>query len=488
MAELVRPQFAKKEEQEQPKFKGALAKNEALEAGKFGLGKARYRLVIDSPVAGVEGTYFWIIRELEERPPFGLNYSGENGRIEKIKDVYTAGETSSYWGMTEQRKGVQQDKFQQLMANVGQLLKTLFQLLRELRIIEERLLYYEKSNEGDRSAEVALKSIWVDMVEGGSKNPVSVLGLSSQVGFVTLPDLFFSIHPKEEDVDSEVDKLSEGGINRKVREVLGRKLKQYLFWKKQTYKELKQGMEFKLKYMRQHYHVIRLYLNWLRPYLKNVQRLQMQETEKDKDIIAAFETSKIELEILGIKTKYEAEGEYGKESKDFKEFFPVVRVQLEYVAMPEIAFQAEGQRGAVHRGRTIVTIEAFAARVKKDDGKIIQDDLEEYKKKIEGEDMELLAAVDASILALKEDLEYYLIKAGEIKKKEDEKEDESGGSVFSPFKHLFLGFKEIGGIPTLRKKEKSKNIDEKIAAENIAKFDAYIIYNIYKKTHGMFTE
>ncbi len=485
MADLVKPQFAEK--QEKQKFKGALAKDEVLVPGKFGLGKAHYKLVIDSPIAGVEGTYFWIIRQLEERPPFGLNYTGEFGRIEKIKDVYTAGETSSYWGMTEQRKGLQQDKFQQLMANVGQLLKTLFQLLRELRIIDERLAYYEKSNEGDRSAEVALKSIWVDLVEGGSKNAASVLGLGSQVGFVTLPDLFFSVHPREEgDVDKEVDKLEKGGINRKVREVLGRKLKQYLFWKEKTHKELKQGKEFKLKYMRQHYHVIRLYLNWLRPYLRNVQRLQMQGTAADKDIIAAFETSKIELEILGIKTKYEAEGEYGKEVKDFKEFFPVVRVQMNHVVMPEIAFQAEGQRGAIHRGRTVVTIEAFVAQGKKDEeGKI--PDIEEYKKRIEGEDMELLAAVDASILTLKEDLDYYLLEAGEIKKKESNQEEDSE-NVFSPFKHLFLGFKELGGIPTLRRKEKSKNMDEKSAAENIAKFDAYIVYNIYKKTHGMFTE
>ncbi len=477
MANIIEQHFAKKEDQ---KFKGDLANNKVLTPGKFGLKEAKYRLVLDSPVSGVEATYFWVIRMMEDRPPFGLNYVEPNGKIEKIKDVYTAGETSSYWGMTEQRKGVQQDKFQQLMANIGQLLKTLFQLLREVRIIEERLLYYEKSDQGDRSAEVALKSIWVDLVEGGSKNPASVLGLGSQVGFVTLPDLFFSIHPKkEEDVDREVDKLSEGGINRKVREVVGRKLKQYLFWKVKTYKELKQGYEFKIKYMRQHYHVIRLYMNWLRPYLKNVQRLQMQPTAGDKDIIAAFETSKIELEVLGIQNKYEADGEYGKELKDFKEFFPVIRVRMDYVAMPEIAFQSEGQRGAVHRGRTIIIIEAFTAT---------KEDIEEYKRKIEKEDMELLASIEESIRSLKEDLEYYLIKGGELKKDEENKEQEKGASVASPFKHLFLGFKELAGIPTLGKKTKSKNLSEKGAAEGIAKVHAYVLYNIYKKAHGMFTE
>ncbi|MBS3144155.1 hypothetical protein J4208_01075 [Candidatus Woesearchaeota archaeon] len=485
MADLVTAQFEKKEGKDP---KGDLAKNKVLAPGKFGLGKAQYRMVIDSPVAGVEGIYFWIIHNMEDKPPFGFNYTGETGEIKKIKDIYTAGETSSYWGMSEQRKGVQQDKFQQLMANVGQLLKTLFQLLRELRIIEERLEFYKKSEAGDRSSEVALKSIWVDLVEGGSKNAASVLGLGTQVGFVTLPDLFFSVHPKTPgDVDREVDKLEKGGFNRKVREVLGRKLTQYLTWKEKTYKELRQGYEFKLKYLRQHYHVIKLYLNWLRPYLQNVQRLQMQDTRHDKEIIAAFETSRIQLEVIGIKRQYEEDGEYGKQLKKFEEFFPVVRVKIDHVAMPEIAYQTEGQRGAIHRGRTILTIEAFVAQVVKDsDGNIIRDDIKEYEQKLEGEDMELLAAVDASILALKDDLEYYLIQGGDIKKKEEEEAKKDG--PFNPFKHLFLGFKELAQIPTKNRGKKSKNLGEKGSAEKIAKSDAYIIYNLYKKTHGMFAE
>ena len=40
-----------------------------------------------------------------------------------------------------------------------------------------------------------------------------------------------------------------------------------------TYKELQVRKNFNLGYLRQHYSVIRLYLNWLRPYLKNIQRL-----------------------------------------------------------------------------------------------------------------------------------------------------------------------------------------------------------------------
>jgi len=336
---------------------------ELIKTGKFGTGISEYKLVVDSSQAGVEEKYFWIIRYLEKTSPYGRDYYGDKGQIFKVKDIYTAGETSSYWGSIEQRRAAQIDKFQQIMANVGNMIKALFQLLRELRIIDERLEYYERGYKGEEAAEVSLKSIWVDMVEGGAKNPGSVTGLAVQVGFVTLPDFFYTVHPKKiDDVEREVEKLEEGGINRKVREVLARKLKQYLIWKEKTYRELKIGKDFKLKYMRQHYHVIKLYLNWLRPYLRNIQRLQMKETFSDKDIIAAFETSKIELEILAVKYKYLADVPYGhKEEREFKTFFPCVQLKIDFVAIPELTFQQDFQRGAVHRGRTTILIRGIVA-------------------------------------------------------------------------------------------------------------------------------
>ena len=151
-----------------------------------------------------------MIRYLENKTPFGREYIGKGGYIIKTKDIYAAGETSSYWGSVEQRKGAQIDKFQQLMANVGNMLKALFQLWRELRILEERLEFYTESEKGSDSAEVALKDIWVTTVEGGAKNANSVMGLATQVGFVVLPDLFYSIHPRK---NTDVDKLTKQKIH-----------------------------------------------------------------------------------------------------------------------------------------------------------------------------------------------------------------------------------------------------------------------------------
>ncbi len=441
--------------------------------------KAEYNLTMDSTQTSVEEKYFWFVRFLTNRQPFGLEYVGDQGYLIKTKDIYTAAETSSYWGSIEQRRAAQIDKFQQIMSNVGSMLKALFQLLRELRIIDERLDYYDRSYKGETAAEVALKSIWVDIVEGGSKNAGSVTGLASQVGFVTLPDLFYNIHPKNIDnVEKEAEKLKEGGFNRKVREVLARKLKQYMIWKEKTYHELKVGQQFKLKYLRQHYNVIKMYLNWLRPYLKNIKRLQMKAGGKDIDIISAFDTSKIELEVLAIRTKYEKDSERRKEVTKYKEYFPCLRIMWTFVGIPELAYQQEYQRGALHRGRATIRIEGWAVK---------QSDIDDYQKEMEKEDIDLLSAVDESILALKDDLDKYLEKAGQVAKKEEEK-PEKKESLFAPFKALGEGFKEITTGMKKMFKNNDPNAGEREGALKAVQAEAYILYQVFKKTKGMLAE
>tara|TARA_Y100000310_G_C20664959_1_gene806976 strand:- start:902 stop:2329 length:1428 start_codon:yes stop_codon:yes gene_type:complete len=458
--------------------------SENLTKGRFG-GAARYRLMMDSPQAGVESKYFSILRILTDDEPYGRGIKENAGHVVKTKDIYSAGETSSYWGSVEQKRGAQIDKFQQIMQNVGSMVKTMFQLLRELRIMEERIKFYEDSDKGDKNAEVHLKSVWSDVVEGGAQSPTSVMGLTSQVGFAALADLFFSIHPKtDKDVEKEVKKLKETyGINKKVREVLGRKLKQYLVWREKTYKELSVGQKFKLGYLRQHYSVIRLYLSWLRPYLRNIQRLQMKTegVATDKDLVAAFETSKLELEFLAIRDEYFKGTERGKIKTKFKDFFPVVRVRINFVVIPQMAYQDEGQRGAMHMGQSEILIDGAVLSKK---------ELENYQKNLNEDDMDLLTVIDSSIEALREELSYYLEKAGgafDIHKEPEEKKEKPKGGIFEPFIALGDFFKEIAGVE-FKKKQKGSSSSEKDAAEFLAKLDSYLAYYIFKKQNGMITE
>src|SRR3989339_1363189 len=257
----------------------------------------KYRLFVEGFNISIEEPYFWCLDY--------LRYMWGYADIDKITDIFSAAENSAFFGSSQQRLGVQQDKASQYLATIGKMVKELFQLVRELRVLDERMGYYHDSftkSKSSESAEITLKGIWVDMVEQGAKNPASVYGMAREVQFTTLPDLFFSTHPlKQEDVDIVVER-ERGEFNRKVREVLKRKLRTYLAWKEHTFDEMKNRRIFTLKYLRQHYEIIKMYMAWVKPYLKNIQRLMMDQSKAETpDILVAFETSMIEIEILAKK-------------------------------------------------------------------------------------------------------------------------------------------------------------------------------------------
>ena len=89
----------------------------------------RRRLVYETYSKPIEETYFWILQHLTE---------GMDGFpiAEKIIDIFTASEQSSFWGQTSTRLGVQQDKVSQYLATIGKMIKDLFQLVREVRVLK----------------------------------------------------------------------------------------------------------------------------------------------------------------------------------------------------------------------------------------------------------------------------------------------------------------------------------------------------------------
>ena len=60
--------------------------------------------------------------------------------------------------------------------------------------------------------------------------------------------------------------------------------------------------KFELKYLRQHYETINLYISWIKPYLRYTKRMQQTEKlEKDSRLIKSFEGAYVEIEVLGKK-------------------------------------------------------------------------------------------------------------------------------------------------------------------------------------------
>jgi len=434
----------------------------------------RLRLHYEGYNISIEEPYFYILHY--------LRYFSGFANIDKITDVFAAAENSAFFGASQQRLGSQQDKVSQFMATIGKMVKELFQLVRELRVLDERLSYYfdsyRKNSRSRESAEITLKGTWVDLVEQGAKNPASVYGMAREVQFTTLPDLFFSTHPhKQEDVDDTVN-IERGQFNRKVKEVLKRKLRTFLAWKEHTFEELKNRRVFTLKFLRQHYEVIKMYMGWVRPYLRNIQRLQLDQSKTESpDLLIGFESSMMEVELLAKKPS-------GKVNE-------CLLLSYMFRTRPEMNYQQEGyQRGPIHLGRVEIDFRTYAWT---------DEEVENYKKMRVQEDFQLLGVVDGAVKAamesLGDELMRYLKEAGEdlVEKGKGEAKEVKKQSFMSPYTSIFKGFKELfgsGSKKQIRPKKPSKTDFLKLElsrkkAEAAVKIQAWTIYHHFKKHHGM---
>jgi len=436
------------------------------------------RLVYESFQISMEETYFWILNYLRE----GIGFS----QVDKITDTFSASEYSALGGVAQQRISMQQEKVSQFMHTIAKLVRELFQLVRELRILDERLAYYKdaesKSIRNFVDAQITLKGIYVDQVEGGAKSPSSVYGMSREVQFTTLPDLFFMTNvEKTEDIPEAVEALA---FNRKVKEVLKRKLYAFMRWKEYTGKEQTSRRNFTLQYLRQHFDTILMYMQWTKPYLKTIKRMQADQRKSDMpDLVGAFEGAVIETEFLA---HYKPEGA-GK-------YFGIIDVHIEFRVKPTLSYTQEHyQRGPIHVGRAEITMRTYAWDEKQ---------IENYIKYRKDESFDLLKMVDKNIEDsmnyLGEELKKYLREAGEpsIFEKPQEKKPQTGkkkgeiGSIFGGFKELFGSLVPSGGDVKGKPKRKSKAVimkedNEKKDAYKYAKAGMWLIYKNYKKAHKM---
>ncbi len=439
---------------------------------------SHYRLVHENPNSSLEEGYFWVLEHLRvDRGFFD---------IIKITDSYASTEASAFWGNQQQRLGAQQGQAQGLLANIGKFVKELFQMVRELRIIDERLDAYENWQKSP-SADVTLKSIFTDQVEGGTKNPQSVFGLAQSVGFTILPDIFFSTRVYDKNT---LDQVIEGmHYNTNIKNVLRRKLYQFIVWKEQTHKELKNRRTFNIRYLHQHWAIIKLYMQWAKPYLKNVQRLQMQDgREDDPELISSFDNNLSEIEIIAKKPPVGA-NKAGKGG-----FYPVLVITFTFRTRPEMAVRKEYQQGPAHMGRLQMDFRSYSWT---------DEEIQNYKKMRDRETIELLGILDTHLNdvmdALGDDFQAYIDERIEEDKYEEEEKKKTTkqlitqltgkGSALEPFTAVFGGFGEIfGSFVTLpKKKGKTKQINEAAKAKALgeAKSQLFLMWHIYKKAHRL---
>lgn len=472
-----------------------ISKDQILEyANQYPEPENRFRVIYEVPGTGIESLYFWSLTHLRQ-----LGYP----IIDKITDLFSASESSSLFGAGQQRLGLTQDRVMQFLRLIHDMVRSIPVYVRELRAIAERVSIYEKTEEDDKEGEAAektLKGLYVDLVEGGAKSPASVFGLSQQVGFVVLPNLFFETRqgPDESDKDfkERVADMTDD-FPQDVVTVLQRKLFQYYNWKKHSEQELKRRRSYLLRYMRQYYSTIKLYMHWVKPYLRAIKRLGLDlEKNTQTELIRAFETSLVEIEVLAQKVEKDTKdkGEKGKGP------FNCILMTFNYRTKPSMTHTTPDfqHRGPSHVGEAEITWRSYSWYAK---------DIEMYKKLKAEEDIDLLKNIDETLRAalegVEDDLATFLKEAdaevfGEEAKEETKKPKRPPlESFMSPITSIFKGAGEsvkamTGGFKDIlkafwpaAKKDGGGKSDK--AVQTAAKKSCFLHYKNFKKAHNMTT-
>jgi len=434
----------------------------------------RYKLVYEAFNMSLEEMYFWSIGHVRQDGGFPF--------MVKVTDIFSASENSAFFGQSAQRLSIQEDRASSFLRGISEMVKTLFQIVRELRIIDERLDIYKEWKK-TKSADATLKGIFADFAEnkGGQMQPGSIYHLSNQVGYAVLPDLFFNtIVYNKNDIDKVVDGMS---FNKNVKAVLKRKLFQFIVWKEKTEVELESRRKFQIKYLRQHFMIIKTYMVWVKPYLRHIKRLTMSEDQLDSpDLISSFETSATEIEVIAYKP-------IPKSS-----YNSAILMNFKFTTRPVLQYRQEMNQGPIHVGRGTMTLRSYGWT---------KQQIDNYKKMRETEDFELLGLVDEQLKSamdlLGKDLEDYIREAeGTLEEKQADaplqkdklKAINSGGSIFEPFGALFGGFGEMLGLFNpkgldLFKGAPPDDSDKIKAAAKGAAGVMWMVFKNYKKSHGL---
>jgi len=427
-----------------------------------------HRLIYSNQKLNLEEIYYWILTQLQMDGGF------RKDEIFKVTDIFSSSEMSTYWGVSSQRLGIQQDKASGFLRGISDMVKSMFQLIRDLGIIDEKIGYYKSSfskNEKEMlDGEQVLKGQFVDLVEGGTQNPSSVFGLGQKVGFTLLPDIFFrtQVPVKEDTPDDEigekvrtvVEERIRGKIaNKQFQDVLERKLSQYYRWKQRTYKQLKVNRNVFKSYLKQHFNTIKLYMTWIRPYLINVKRLTTNQGMADSpDLISAFEGNMIEIEVVA-----------AKESKPGSGAYSCILANFQYRTHPHLDYVPNYQQNRASMvGRVEMNLKSFGWT---------KNQLDNYLAMKEEEDWDslkdIMGGIQEGMDSLKDEVLKYLNEDKEEEK--EEKEKVKAPSFFQPITDLHKDVKSIF------KMNKPKPKPDVKGAGIGAKKGLFPLYHYYKK-------
>lgn len=437
-----------------------------------------HKLVYDSPTETLEPIYFFILDLMND---MGL-------KPEKLIDNFVSSPGSTHFGEMGQRASIMQQQGSKLLGDINTVLRSILNLIYDLREFKIRLKAYDDYKSGDKEKKAAallsLKQIWMDKVDiqkGNSSIKAMALG---QGGFNTLIDAFLVVNTEE-----DINKLD---LNDIVKRILKPRLFDFNNWLKESEGELRKRFQIEKTYLKSQVNSLKIYSRWAKPYLKAAQDLEMSESGRNPALVKMFNSLLLELTLFG---KHELKVKEEANLGNFPSFFATEKflrsVPEKYYSCVLIDFNFRGipsktQAGFVVGGRAEVTFRGYAlteSEIKKMNEELDKSDLNDALNLIEGTTTE-------SLESLKADIEEY-IEDKEEDKKEEKKKENTGSN---PFLALF-GFynkkdkkekKKIKLPSTYKRNLKWYEKEYFLPAVKASSSETVkAIFETYKKAHGM---
>jgi hypothetical protein len=437
-------------------------KEENVKKGKKDkIPESEHKLVYDSPTETLEPIYFFILDLMND---FGLE-------TEKLVDNFVSSPGSQHFGEMGQRISIMQQQGAKLMGDINTVLRSILNLIYDLREFKIRLQSYEdlKNPNKKQQALLSLKQVWMDKVDvnkGNSSIKAMALG---QSGFNTLIDAFLAVN-----TEKEVDDLD---LNQIVKRILKPRLHEFNVWVKESEGELKKRFEIEKTYLKSQVNSLKIYSRWAKPYMKAAQELEMSESGRNPALVKMFNSLILELTLLG---KRKVSSTYPNKYKQKRDYYLCVLVDFNFRGIPN-----RTQQGYVVGGRAEVTFRSYALNseeLAKLNEELDKSDLSDALSLIEGTTTESLDTLEDDIKEFIDD---------EEEKKEEKKKPKD---TSNPFLALLGFYNEKEEKKETKKDEKPKEIKKDDWVEknylrqpsiNEAKNTNYSLFDIYKKAHGM---
>ncbi len=434
-----------------------------------------YEIVYDSLTEGLEPIYYWILDFMRDSSPGGLGLD-----VFKGPENFDASVTSGYFGEIGQRASLMQQKAGEYLGAINQVIKSILNLLYDLREFNLRIEMYDQLKLQDpkkvEKGRYSLKALWMDTVDS-RKGRGSINFLAQDPQFYTLRDAFFYV---DDSVAAKKVELVE--LNDRVKRILKIKLEDFEEWVKDSERELRKRTNVEKAYLKSQVGSLKLYAGWVKPYLKAAQKLKMKEFDTP-DIVNSFSNIEIQLSVLGqkeIKLNPASVHESFKDIELKRKFYAVVEVEMDFRGVPS-AVTTQGGRQYVHGGRADIKFKAYAL-----DGL----ELEMLRKRELYEDMDLVDEwVDVSLKEVQAELDSY---DQDIVKEEPKQQAPKAPMIDWPFKGTIQGAKQLFGplvssFSFLKREMPVELIEADLAntTKEQAQRTVTILYTLYKKSHGM---